>query len=131
MIAVTDSHALIWHLDQPRKLGKRARRIFDAAEGGRGVVVIPTTCLVEIVDLVHKGTIDLHGSYTDWLDDVERSPSYHIAPLTLDVCRAAYDLYAIPERSDRLVAATALSLGLPLITRDPAIAAAGIDVIWD
>jgi predicted nucleic acid-binding protein len=37
----------------------------------------------------------------------------------------------IPERGDRLIAATALELDYPLITRDPEIAAAaGLELIW-
>ena len=43
----------------------------------------------------------------------------------------AHTLYAIPERGDRLIAATAAELDCPLITRDPEIArAAGVDLIW-
>jgi len=36
----------------------------------------------------------------------------------------------VPEMPDRIIAATALRLGLPLITRDRRIAAAGIKTIW-
>jgi predicted nucleic acid-binding protein len=43
----------------------------------------------------------------------------------------SHDLFAIPERGDRLIAATAMELGVPLVTRDPQIAkAADVDVIW-
>ena len=36
----------------------------------------------------------------------------------------------VPEMPDRIIGATALSLGLPLITRDRRIAATGIKTIW-
>jgi len=45
------------------------------------------------------------------------------AALTPEIVFRARSLFAIPERSDRLVAATSLELGCPVITRDPAIAA--------
>jgi PIN domain nuclease of toxin-antitoxin system len=39
-------------------------------------------------------------------------------------------LYGIPERGDRLIAATAASLGCPLMTSDSHIAHQGIRTIW-
>ena len=36
----------------------------------------------------------------------------------------------VPDMPDRIIAATALSLGVPLITRDAAISASGIETIW-
>jgi predicted nucleic acid-binding protein len=43
----------------------------------------------------------------------------------------AQRLYAIAERGDRLIAATAATLDLPQITRDPQIAAAaGVECLW-
>lgn len=37
---------------------------------------------------------------------------------------------AVPDMPDRIIAATALHLGLPLITRDQRIQSAGIKTIW-
>jgi predicted nucleic acid-binding protein len=37
---------------------------------------------------------------------------------------------AVPDMPDRIIAATALSLGVPLITRDRRIQAAPIETIW-
>jgi predicted nucleic acid-binding protein len=43
----------------------------------------------------------------------------------------AQSLFAVRERGDRLMAATALTLDCPVITRDSAIARVpGLDVIW-
>ncbi len=51
--------------------------------------------------------------------------------VSLDVVLKAEELYAIQERGDRLIAATAAVLDLPLVTRDPRIAdAAGVEVVW-
>lgn len=39
--------------------------------------------------------------------------------------------FTIPERGDRLIAATAVALDVPLITRDPEIAAcANVTLLW-
>jgi predicted nucleic acid-binding protein len=37
---------------------------------------------------------------------------------------------AVPEMPDRIIAATAVHLGIPLITRDERIQSAGINTIW-
>jgi hypothetical protein len=45
--------------------------------------------------------------------------------------RTAHNLFAIPERGDRLIAATAVALDVPLITRDPEMAAcANVALLW-
>jgi predicted nucleic acid-binding protein len=37
---------------------------------------------------------------------------------------------AVPDMPDRIIAATALALGLPLVTRDAKISCSGLSVIW-
>jgi predicted nucleic acid-binding protein len=37
---------------------------------------------------------------------------------------------AVPDLPDRVISATALALGLPLVTRDARIREAGIETIW-
>ena len=56
---------------------------------------------------------------------------YRVVPLDVAVVARSHALLTIPERGDRLIAATAQHLGIPLVTRDREIARAiGGDVIW-
>jgi predicted nucleic acid-binding protein len=48
----------------------------------------------------------------------------------VDVVLQAESLRGIPEPHDRLIAATALHLGHPLVTKDKRIAEAGVNVMW-
>jgi PIN domain nuclease of toxin-antitoxin system len=58
-------------------------------------------------------------------------PNYSILPLDLDVVKAAYGLRILADPSDRLIVATALTLGLSLITADSTIADSGlVPVVW-
>jgi PIN domain nuclease of toxin-antitoxin system len=131
-LAVTDTHALIWAvLGQHKRLGKRARRVFERADSGEAAIYIPTHVLVELGEACGRGIVTLQLPFEEWARAAFASGQYHAADLTADIVFAAQRLHAIPERGDRLIAATAAVLDLPLITRDPQItAAAGVECIW-
>ena len=44
---VVDTNALIWHLNDDRKLGKQARAIFAAAERGETRLVVSAVVIAE------------------------------------------------------------------------------------
>lgn len=125
-IAVADTHALIWWItDQTHRLGRRARAFFEAVDAGRAVVCVPTMALAELSEAVREGDVSLGEPFAAFIDRLELTPSrYHVVPLTAAIVARSHDLFAIPERGDRLVAATAAELEYPLVTRDPAIVAA-------
>lgn len=131
-LAVTDTHALIWAIDGNRKrLGRHARKLFDNADVGKCAIYIPTFVLAELGEACHRERVSLALPFEEWARAAFASGKYHEAQLTAEIVYVAQRLYAIPERGDRLLAATAMALDLPLITRDPQIAAAvGIECLW-
>ncbi len=130
-LAVTDAHALIWYAqDRTRKLGSDARRVFAAMETGAALIYVPALVLVEVGEAAVTGRVSLPYGFEDWVERMLASGHFLAVDLTWEIIRRAERLRSIPERGDRLIAATAVHLGLPLITRDPAIAAAGVEVIW-
>ncbi len=131
-LAVTDSHALIWAATgQHRKLGRSARRMFAAVEAGTAAVYVPAMAVAEISEAVRTGDVSFHIGFSAWITALFGSGRYHHADLTLEVLLRAEELYAIPERADRLIAATAAVLGYPLMTRDPEITrVAGVEYLW-
>jgi predicted nucleic acid-binding protein len=44
---------------------------------------------------------------------------FEFEPLSLEILKAGVEIINIPELHDRLIAATARHLGLPIITNDP------------
>jgi PIN domain nuclease of toxin-antitoxin system len=131
-LAVTDTHALIWAIgDKRKRLGKRAKRFFDRADNHECAIYIPTFALVELGEACRKGHVNLNLPFQEWTRLAFASGKYHEAPLTTEVVCIAQGLYEIPERGDRLIAATAAAMDLPLITRDEEIArTACIECIW-
>ena len=126
---VTDAHALIWYASgRVRKLGRRARAAYAAAEAGRAAIYVPALALGEVLECIARGELRPTLPVPEWVRALFDMGSFHFVPLTLEVAEAAHGLHRIPERGDRLIAATALVLGHPLLTRDSAIE--GIDTVW-
>jgi PIN domain nuclease of toxin-antitoxin system len=129
---VTDTHGLIWYLEDSPSLGPAARVAFDACDRGDIVVYIPTICLVEIVYLQEKGRIP--SDMKAQLDAELRTETSGLvlADLTAEVASAVARVprAEVPDMPDRIIAATALHLGLPLISRDSKIPLSDVNTIW-
>jgi PIN domain nuclease of toxin-antitoxin system len=131
-VAVTDTHALIWYAIGPsRRLGRQARALFDRAERGQATIFVPVLVLVEMSEAIRRGSVRCDPGFSRWSAQLLASGGFVAADLTPAVVFEAERLYGIPERGDRLIAATAAALGYPLITSDPQIARhAGVSTIW-
>ncbi len=132
-VAVADAHAVLWYAQgRPKKLGRNARRVFERAEEGRAVVYLPALAVVEVGEAMRNGKLKMFpGGLSAWVRHITGTGRFVALDLTIDIVLHAETLCDIPERGDRLIAATASRLGVPLLSRDPEIAAAaGVDVIW-
>jgi PIN domain nuclease of toxin-antitoxin system len=129
---VTDTHGLIWYLEDSPRLGPAAREAFDRCDRGEMLVYVPTICLVELVYLQEKGRIprDLMAKLNAEL--LRGASGLVVKDLTLEIASALADVprEAVPDMPDRIIAATALCLGLPLISRDHKIRLSAVDAVW-
>jgi PIN domain nuclease of toxin-antitoxin system len=130
--AVTNTHGLIWYLEDSPRLGSDARAVFDACDRGESVIYVPTICLVEIIYLQEKGRIpaDLKAQLDAALE--AGTTGLILASLTAEVANAVAEVPRsdVPDMPDRIIAATALNLGLSLISRDRAIRLSAIRTVW-
>ena len=125
---VTDTQCLLWHMAQDRHLPKAAKSVFAASETGRVQILVPSMVLVETVFLLQRQRIK--QATLDQLLQLSEDPaaSICVVPLDMNVVQAVADFgpASVPELADRIIAATARALGLPLLTTDPAIAKSGL-----
>lgn len=132
-IAVTDTHPLVWWLtNQTRRLGRDAHSFFERVESGRAVVCVPATVLVELSEAAHRGAVRFGKPFSAFVESLENTPlRYQVVPLSGAIVARSHTLFGVPERGDRLITATAVELGYPLVTRDSAITSvAGIEHVW-
>jgi len=129
---VTDTHGLIWYLQDSPRLSEQARQCFDICDRGDCTIFVPTICLVEIIYLQEKGRIS--SSMKAQLDSELSAGASGIAlaDLTAEVANLIVRVprNQVADMPDRIIAATALHLDLPLITRDHKIKFSGLQTIW-
>jgi predicted nucleic acid-binding protein len=130
--AVASTPALIWYATREhQRLGRAALRFFTRADDGAATIYIPTLVLAELSDQIRAGRLALEGGYASWEEALFSSGRYFPIELTREVVRRADRLLSIEPPGDRLLAATALQLGCPLITpRSEALAASGVLAVW-
>ena len=115
MKLLLDTHIWLWSFQDPRLLGRRVQRELRAPENELWLSPISTW---EALTLNAKGRIRLRGDLADWA--THATAPFHEAPLTHEIAIAARQLpLAHQDPADRFLAATALVLGLTLVTADP------------
>jgi PIN domain nuclease of toxin-antitoxin system len=133
MAIVADTHAIIWYLVEPERLSQVALDALEGAIAAGEPVYISAISLIEICYLIEKRRIasDLLQRILAVLN--EPDPSLIVVPIDLAISIAVQniDRDTVPDMPDRIIAATALHLNRPLVTRDRKIQASqSIITIW-
>ena len=115
---VTDTQALIKFMIGKKVINDRSHQAYKSADKGEATIIIPAIVLMEVLYLFEKNRIDINLLQTE---DLFKSQNYQFEPLNFEILKTASEIDDIPEMHDRLIAATARHLGLPLITNDPVI----------
>lgn len=133
MFFVTDTHALIHHLTaRKRKLGPRARRIFDRTERGVDTILIPFTVLEEVMLLSETGKIQLPLPFRDLVVALARADNFDLGVNDAQVLLEAAALVGIKDPYDRMIVAQARIAGYPLITGDDEIHESNlVRTVWE
>ena len=130
--AIADTHATVWYLFDDPRLSRSAREAFQQAVVSGDKVGVSAISLAEIVYLCEKGRIpanSLEGTLA-LIHDPERVLT--AVPLDYRIVEEMKRIPRgdVPDLPDRIIAATGLRLGVPVISRDAKIRAANLRTIW-
>jgi PIN domain nuclease of toxin-antitoxin system len=132
MPAVLDTHAAVWYLLDSKKLPPKVYSLIDEAAASGAPTYLSAISLVEVAYLVERGRIasDAFETFAKMLS--QSNPALTVVPLNTDIAAALRRVprELVPEMPDRIIAATALHLGLPLVTRDRRLQSSNIQTIW-
>jgi PIN domain nuclease of toxin-antitoxin system len=133
MMFVTDTHALIHHVtNHKRRLGRRARVIFNRADRGTDTILVPFTVLEEVMLLSEAGRIRLLLPFRDLVISFAQSDNFDLGVNDAQLLLEAASFTALADPYDRLIVAQARLIGLPLITGDEEIHKSGlVRTVWD
>ena len=129
---VTDTHPLIWHLTADARLSGRVRQIFDETDLGHHTIWIPSIVLVEILYISEKRGVLPEAGGT-FLDVLAGALNYVVDPLDWQTLMSMQSIprNTIKDMPDRIIAATSIKLGFPLISIDSIITNSGlVSVVW-
>lgn len=132
LCAVADTHAVIWYLFADERLSATARATIEEAATDGDQTAFSSITLAEIIYLSEKGRID-PATLDRLLTAIDREDAVLIeVPFDRYVAQALrkVERTQVPDLPDRIIAATALHLGLPLISRDRKIQLSGVNTIW-
>jgi PIN domain nuclease of toxin-antitoxin system len=129
---VVDTHAVLWYLADDPELSARAAAALDAITIAGGPIYVPAICVVEAIYLAEKGRIPLAALERLLLAVEEPNPRFVLAPLDRIVASAVRGVARadVPDLPDRVIAATAAALRLPLVTKDGRIRATNLETLW-
>ena len=126
-----DTHVVLWLAFEPAKISKKARiAIEEARRRGEGLAISDIT-LLEITNLNRKGRIALRSTLETFLTEIE--DRFSVLAITARTCVRAASLPAgYPnDPADRVIGATALVEGIPLVTADEGIRQSrALPIIW-
>ena len=126
---VTDTHALWWYFRSPERLSAAASAVFQLAETGNAIVVVPAIVVAEFYYLSVKLGSPLEPSAL--LETLDSVGGIELSELGRAQLERLDRFPEVPEMHDRLIAAEADVIGASVVTRDEALAASTvISTIW-
>jgi len=118
-VIVLDTHAWVWFVSNPELLSRTAKEAVDASIEKKEVFVSSISAW-EVALLVGKGRLKLTMDVIEWIGKSEKLPFLTFLPVDNAI---AVRSVALPEPlhqdpADRIIIATAITIGAPAVTKD-------------
>ena len=132
IVGVLDTHTILWFLSGDAKLSAAARNFITNASIAGNDLAISSITLVEMVYLIEKGKVPAER-FTQIIRMI-RQPGEGLVEIAVDaeIARSLtrIDATRVPDMPDRTIAATALYLQVPIVSKDAKIQLSGLTTIW-
>jgi PIN domain nuclease of toxin-antitoxin system len=125
---VVDTHASLFALAAPRKLGRKATRTLRRADERGETVWVPAAVVAEVLLLRELGRTEIG---LPELREAFATTCWRFLPLDLDQLDEFAALTRIRDPFDRLIVAAARRARAKLVSRDRELRETGlVDIIW-
>lgn len=127
---VLDTHAWVWWLTTPKRLGKKAARAIEKADR----IGIPAISIWEVATKAQMGKWKFNRPYDVWIDEAltedPRIELLHLLPrISIEAVRLSW---THRDPADRFIVATACAHAAALVTADERIRESGlVRCVWD
>ena len=133
MPTICDTHILLFWAHEPERLSSTARQALEKGLS-RGELAIADITLWELALLRERGRLLLQADVDAdfYLKQLLAALRLQVLPITPEIALLSRsDLFLHGDPADRLIGATALQLGAPLITADSKLRALpGLHSVW-
>ncbi len=116
---VLDTHVWLWWISNPEYLPPPAQQAIDQAVSESGII-ISSISTWEVALLIEKERLELSIDVRDWVRKTEDLPFVGFMPVDNTIALRSVSLpdNFHPDPADRIITATAMTMGLPLVTKD-------------
>ena len=129
---VLDTHTWIWFVSNPELLSNKAKKSINKAIKEKAILISSISAW-EVALLVLKKRLVLTVDVSDWIMKSEALPFIKFIPVSNSIAvKSVNQIEPIhSDPADRIIIATAISEGAPLITKDEKILAyPHVQTIW-
>lgn len=129
-VILLDTHVLLWWALDPVQLSQRAHEVLAIMEQQGGFA--SAISIWELAIKVKRGKLELPITVDDFAARIERGGTVQLLPVDTTIWLRSVALsWEHSDPADRVIVATALLRGLPLLTKDTTIQAfAQVACVW-
>jgi len=130
---VIDSHVLYWWLDGFPRLSKRADEVLREARDADAPLLVAPVTFWELADKERRGRFSSRRPVREWPGLIAKVPWMEVVDTDASIWLAAAELdWAHRDPADRIIAATALAHGVPVLTKDRVFHRKGcpVEAVW-
>lgn len=125
---VIDTHTFLWYLADDSRLSSKARSIFTLSEAGRAVIIIPAVVLLECIDILDKGKVNIN--FEEIISKIIQSNNFIFSEINWSLILEVNRTKGLKDLHDRVIVATAKVFDASIISKDRIMSKFYQEIIW-